>query len=173
VSSLRRRAAAALFLALMIAPGCDAAERPAAGDVLAPNGDIPGRRLPWPEASKPVTDWSFAAGEEEIALETVGRRGRRSVTVWSIVDDGKLYVATDDGRERKSWVAQIDRDPSARVGIRKLTYPVRARPVREQAEFDRVMAAFAKKYGSKLAKYDFPKAGDMKSGRVFELASRQ
>ncbi|MGH7343135.1 MAG: nitroreductase/quinone reductase family protein [Candidatus Rokuibacteriota bacterium] len=162
---------ATLVLLAVVAPGvaCGGADRP---EVLGPRGDTPGRRLPWPEATTPVGDWSFAAGEQEVALETRSRRGRSSVTVWSVVVGGKLYVATDDGRERKRWVTQIERDPEARIGIRERTYPVRARSVRAPEEWDAVMQAFGKKYGSQIAKYDFPRAGDTSRGRVFELAPR-
>ena len=168
-----RLATILLLAATLTAAGCDAAERPPPEGTLAPQGDTPGRRLPWPEASAPVGDWSFATGEQEIALETIGRRAPYSVTVWSVVVAGRLYVATDDGREKKRWVAHLDRDPDARVGMRKATYRVRARPVHEQREWDMVMTAFGRKYGAQLARYDFPRVGHLGSGRVFELVSRR
>jgi hypothetical protein len=167
-----RRWVATLLLLALATPGSacgGGGERP---EVLAPQGVTPGRRLPWPEATRPGGDWSFAAGEPEIALETKGRRGRYSVTVWSVVVGGKLYVATDDGKERKRWVTEIDRDPEARVGIREHTYPVRARPVRELEGWNAVMRAFGEKYRTQIAKYDFPRVGDTSRGRVFELVSR-
>jgi hypothetical protein len=161
-----------LVLVMALAASSCAADRPGSdAETLAPRGPTPGRRLPWPEASS-VSDWAFAAGEDEIALETQGRRGRHSVTVWSVVVDGRLYVATD-GRGRKRWVTQIDGNPDARVGIRGKTYAVRARPVRDQKQWDAVMRAYAQKYGGQLARYEFPKAGDLRSGHVFELASRR
>lgn len=158
------RTGAVLLLAVV---ACAGAEPP---ETLAPRGVTPGRRLPWPEVTEPVKDWAFAAGQEEIAIETRGSKGRSSVTVWCIVHDGKLYVATD-GNRPKRWVRQIDRDPAARVGIAERAYPVRARAVREQAEWDAVMAAYAKKYGGQLGRYEFPRAGDTSRGRVYELAS--
>ena len=130
----------------------------------------PGRRLPWPEETKPVADWSFASGEQEIAIETRGAKGRNSVTIWCVVLDKKLYVATD-GRSRKRWVTQIERDPSARVGIAGRTYPVRARRVQKPEEWDAVMAAYGRKYSGQIGSYDFPKPGNTASGRIFELVT--
>jgi len=162
-----------LIGAVWILPGCDRHE-PATvpGSDLAPRGPEPGRRLPWPEVAEPVRDWSFASDEEEIAIETNGMGGQHSVTVWCVVLEGRLYLATDDSVERKRWVRHLDRDAQARVGIREHTYRVRARPVSEAAEWDAVMAVFARKYGQSIGKYDFPRAGDVSRGRVFELQSR-
>jgi hypothetical protein len=165
---MKRLTLPALLAVAMAAAGCQAADYPDAP--LAPKGVTPGRRLPWPEEAKPVTDWSFASGEQEIAIETRGTKGRSSVTVWCVVVDRKLYVATDS-RSRKRWVAQIEASPSARVGIAGRTYPVRARRVQKPDEWDAVMAAYGRKYAGQIARYDFPKAGDTSSGRVFELLS--
>jgi hypothetical protein len=166
-----RRWPATLLLLALTAPGvaCGGGDVP---EILAPKGDTHGRRLPWPEATRPGGDWSFVAPEQEMALETKGSRGFYSVTVWSVVVGGKLYVATDDGRERKRWVANVDRDPEARIGVRERTYPVRVRPVRAPDEWDTVMSAFRDKYRGQVTKYDFPRVGDTSSGRVFELVSR-
>ena len=165
---MRRVPAIALAL-LLAATACQATDPP--DTPLAPQGVTPGRRLPWPEETKPVTDWSFADREQEIAIETRNPKGgRSSVTVWCVVLDKKLYLATDK-RSRKRWVTQIERDPSARVGIASRTYPVRARRVQKAEEWDAVMAAFGRKYAGQIQKYDFPKAGDTATGRVFELVS--
>jgi len=158
----------ALLAVLLSAAGCQAAESPDAP--LAPKGVTPGRRLPWPEETKPVADWSFASGEQEIAIETRGAKGRNSVTVWCVVLDKKLYVATD-GRSRKRWVTEIERDPVARVGIAGRTYPVRARRVQKPEEWDAVTAAYGRKYSGQIGSYDFPKPGNTASGRIFELVT--
>jgi hypothetical protein len=152
-------------LALLAAAACGAEDR-------APEGVRPGRRLPWPEAARAVEHWGFAAKEEEIALETAGRRGPLSVTVWSVVIDGRLYVATDSSTKPKLWVQRIDRRPEARVGIRGTTYPVRARRVVDQAEWDTVATAYRVKYAGQIGKYDFPAAGDTRRGRIYRLESR-
>ena len=171
----RLHVATTIALLFVWAPaGCGGREAAAPGkpEVAAPRGPEPGRRLPWPEATEPVRDWSFASAEEEIVVETTGPRGAHSVTVWCVVRDGRLYVATDSSVRRKRWVQDLEREPDARVGIRDKTYGVRARAVGEAGEWDAVMNAFASKYGQSIGKYDFPRAGDMSRGRVFELQRR-
>jgi hypothetical protein len=166
------RAAVLLLLACGVPafPACDRAPAPQPVE-LAPRGIEPGRRLPWPALAEPVRDWGFAAGEEEIAIETRGPRGEHSVTVWCAVVGGRLYVATDSSARPKRWVGQLARDPQARVGIRERVYPVRARAVRDQVEWDAVTVAFTNKYAQSIGKYDFPRAGDTSRGRIFELQS--
>jgi len=166
----------ALSLALLVAAtagathGCGSCERP---DVLAPRGVTPGLRLPWEEVSTPVTDWSFAAGENEIALETRAPWGRHSVTVWCVVVDRDLYIATDKSGVSKRWVRHLDRDSHARVGINKRVYPVRARRVLNRERWDAVLVAYREKYGAQFYNYDFPKPGEMSRGRIYRLESRR
>jgi hypothetical protein len=163
-SSRTVRTVAALA-AVLLGAGCEA------GD-LAPEGVRPGRRLPWPEVAEPVRDWSFAAPEEEIAIEVAVPGGRHSVTVWCVVVDGRIYVATDASDRPKRWVRALDRDPDARLGIRRRSYAVRARRVVDGADWDRVMAAYATKYAAQIGRYDFPKPGDTSRGRIYRLESR-
>ena len=167
---LNGRAGVVLLLACVALAfsACDGAPRPVE---LAPRGIEPGRRLPWPVVAEPVRDWGFAAGEEEIAIETRGPRGEHSVTVWCAVVGGRLYVATDSSARPKRWVRELEADPRARVGIRERVYPVGARAVRDSVEWGAVTAAFASKYAQSIGKYDFPRAGDMSRGRIFELQS--
>ena len=155
------------------APSGDARDSAGSRDgARAPQGVTAGLRLPWKEVPDKISDWSFASDEEEIALETSAPRGRHSVTVWCVVVDGKLYVATDGSKVVKRWVQQLDRDPNARVGIRQRTYPVRVRRVLKPEQWDAVLAAYARKYGPRFHQYDFPKVGDTSQGRIYELESR-
>jgi hypothetical protein len=137
----------------------------------APRGVVPGTRLAWEEVATPVRDWSFASGEDEVALETVTAGGHHSVTVWCVVVGGRLYVATDN-RRAKRWVRLLDATPRARIGIRQRAYPVEAHRVQDRPAWDAVVAAYAKKYGAQLTRHDFPRAGDLGHGRIFELRSR-
>jgi len=155
------------------APGGEARDSVGSHDgVRAPQGVTAGLRLPWKEVSEKISDWSFASDEEEIALETSAPQGRHSVTVWCVVVDRNLYVATDGSKVVKRWVQQLDRDPNARVGIRQRTYPVRVRRVLVPEQWDAVLAAYARKYGARFHQYDFPKVGDTSRGRIYELESR-
>jgi hypothetical protein len=129
----------------------------AAGEVVA--SDAPG-------------DWSFAAPVREITLETESGGKPHVVTLWCVVVEKDLYVATDDARERKRWVRNLRRNPAARVGIAGKTYAVRAESVREAARWRAVMAAYAKKYADEIGRYDFPQPDDHASGAIFLLRLR-
>lgn len=119
-----------------------------------------------------MTDWSFAAGEREIALETDAPWGWHSVTVWPVVLEGRIYVATDDSVEEKRWLRGLRSDPHARLGIDERAYPVRARSVTDPARWDAVLAALEAKYGDRVGRYDFPRQGDLESGAIYEFRSR-
>lgn len=151
--------------ALLLAGACDRIG-------IAPENVRSGWRLPFEEGSDPVTDWGFAAGSPEIALEVDAPWGWHSVTIWCVVLGGRLYIATDDGRERKRWVRGLDSDRKARVGIGGRAYAVQAHRVVELALWNRVIAAFRDKYGADYEKYDFPEPDDLSTGRIYELRSR-
>jgi deazaflavin-dependent oxidoreductase (nitroreductase family) len=120
-------------------------------------------------ASALAADWSSAAQEKEITLETTGSKGPHSVIVWCVVADQRLYVATDQSRKRKRWVRNLDRHPDARVTIHGEAYSVSARRVTGAEEWRAVMMAYVRKYGDELREYDFPKPDDLSSGRIYEL----
>lgn len=170
--AVRRRALRLLALVVLVG-ACDPGASQRSDEPRAPVGVRPGTRLPFPEVSAPVTDWSFASTEEEIALETPdGRGGYRSVTVWCVAVDGRLYIATDSSTRPKRWVRELEQGFVARVGIAGRAYPVKARHVTDAGEWDAVVAAYARKYARQIARYDFPRAGDLTRGRIYELASR-
>jgi hypothetical protein len=145
--------------------GCD-------GFGWAPQDTRPGWRLPYPEVEEPVADWGFAAGVEEVALETSAPWGWHSVTVWCGVLDGRLFVATDDAGEAKRWVSGLEAQARLRIGIEGRTYPVLSRRISDPALWDGVVGAFRRKYGERYERYDFPKPGDLASGRIYELVSQ-
>ena len=163
--SAGRAAATLLACALTLVVSCG-------GDDGAPRAHRPGRRLPWPEVTEPVRDWSFATAIPEIALETRSGADWHSVTLWCVVVDGHLYVATDSSSRPKRWVQLLNRDPEARVGIGGRVYRVRASAVTDSFTWDAVTAAYARKYGDAVRRYDFPRAGNVSAGHVFRLASR-
>lgn len=152
-----------------VAQGCASCET--LGE-RAPRGVTPGLRIPGADVSTAVKDWTFAAGEKEIWLETRVPWGRHSVTVWSVVVNGRLYIATDKSGVLKLWVRQLERDPEARVGIHEHVYHVRANRVLEPDRRKVVLETYAKKYGAEFLKHDFPKPEDTTRGRIYELESR-
>ncbi len=143
-----------------------------AGGCKPPDGVQWGLRLPYEEVEAPVLDWSFAADVQEIHLETGALWGWHSVTVWCVVHDGDLFLATDSGSEDKRWVRGIEADPSGRVGIHGRAFPVEGERIQEPALWDAVVGAFRTKYGDRYENYDFPKEGDVSSGRIYRLRSK-
>ena len=137
---------------------------------FGPSGTRPGCQLEEPQVSAFITDWSFVSDVEEIALETTAPWGRYSVTVWCVIVEGRLYLATDD-RKEKRWVRHLDRNPDARVGINGRVYPVRAESLTGSEPWRAVMEGYARKYGDEFLKHDFPVPDDLSSGRIFELKS--
>jgi len=138
----------------------------------APQDVRAGWRLPFAEVAPPVERWDFAAVTREIALEVDAPWLWHSVTVWCVVVDGRLYVATDDGGERKRWVRGLESQCDARVGIEGRAYPVTAHRVEELALWNRVVSAFREKYGDDYERYDFPERDDLSGGRIYELRPR-
>jgi hypothetical protein len=138
-----------------------------------PEGVETGWRLRGSEVDDPVSDWSFTDATQEAWLETRTWWGWHSVTVWVVCVEGRLFVATDNRGLRKRWVANLEGDPHARIGIEGRVYPVLARRVVEHALWDRVTAAYPVKYAAAIGDYvDFPKPGAYGVGEVFELSSR-
>lgn len=117
-------------------------------------------------------DWSSAASAREVQLETTDGHTTHLVTLWCVVVDGRLYLATDDSRERKRWVRELRSHPDASLTVAGKTYPVRATPVHAQAIWKVVMDAYGEKYRDEIGNYDFPKADDLSSGAIFELEAR-
>jgi hypothetical protein len=80
---------------------------------------ISGLELTGEVVNEPVTDWSFARDEPEIALET-RPAWPHSVTIWCFVHEGKLYVA---GSDTRAWTSFASGDPRVRVKIGDKVYP--------------------------------------------------
>jgi hypothetical protein len=145
----------------------------ACGDLGCNPRDVrAGLRLSGEEVAEPIADWSFTDAAKEAFLETRAWWGRHSVTVWLVSVDGRLFVAGDNRGTRKRWVANLDRDPRARLAIGGRVYPLRARRVTDPVLWDRVTARYPVKYAAELGDYvDFPKPGERDRGEVFELYS--
>ena len=139
--------------------------------VQAPAGIKPGLRLPWPEVTTPIRDWEFARDVEEVSLETRDGAGYRSVTLWCAVLGKRLFIAT--GTKPKTWIRLLERNREARVGIDGRTYPVRAKPIRDTELWNQVVETYERKYPKRYQEYGFPRRGDLKSGRIYELVTRE
>jgi len=164
---MRVRLQLVLVLALAVA-GCDRIG-------LNPNKTRAGWRLTGQSVDAPVRDWSFSESIPQAQLETKAWWGWHSVTVWCVTVDGRLFIATDYRPRPKRWVANLDADPKARIGLAGKLYRVRASRVSDPALWDRVTSRYFEKYARDFAEYgdelDFPKPGEPRAGDVFELVS--
>jgi hypothetical protein len=105
----------ALLLLLVVVAGTLYARR------TNPIGPIAGRQLAGEVVAEPVSDWSFAKDERTIAIET-RPASPYSVTTWSFVYEGQLYVPASAG-STKSWTHYAAADPRVRVKIGDKIYP--------------------------------------------------
>jgi hypothetical protein len=164
---MRFAAVPLLALALLLS-GCDRVG-------WSPSETRAGWRLPGPSETRPVTDWSFTDSINQAQLETRAWWGWHSVTVWTVSIDGRLFIATDFRARPKRWVANVDADPRARIGLGGKIYPVRLSRVTDPVLWDRITSRYPEKYARELAAYgevlDFPKPGEPRTGDVFELVS--
>lgn len=107
---------------------------------------IPGGPLRAGElVEKPVTDWSFAAREDEIELQLL--TPARSRIVWVVVDEGIAYVPCSlNFPPFKRWHEEALRDGRGLVRIQGRRYPVRLVRVTEPARVERIGKLVGEKY---------------------------
>lgn len=85
---------------------------------------------------------------EEVEIETRRPTGSsRRTTIWIVVDGGQVYVRSVRGPGGK-WYQRLRRDPAAALHVAGTEAPVRAVPVGDAAEIERVSAALQRKYAS-------------------------
>jgi hypothetical protein len=138
--TVRALRTAVATLALLAAAGCEPQDR------------RPGLWLSGEVASEPVADWAWSDAHSEIFLETRTWYGvPHSVTVVCAADGARLYVPSlyrDGGGwpDAKYWNRNVARDPNVRLGIGDRLYERKAVLVTDEAERDRALAAFARKY---------------------------
>jgi hypothetical protein len=128
------------MLALLAVAGCEPKDR------------RPGLWLSGEVATEPVADWSWSDAHPEIFLETRTWYGiPHSVTVVCASDGARLYVPSlyrDGGGwpDAKRWNRNVARDPNVRLEIGGRLYERKAALVTDDAERERALAAFARKY---------------------------
>jgi hypothetical protein len=117
---------------------------------MEPSDRRPGLRLSGPEASEPVTDWSFSHEHREIFIETsTPYFVPHSVTIVCADADGKLFVGARDPAQKR-WVRWIERDPNVRLKIGDTIYPGRLARITDPAEIEGVRAAYTAKMGGSM-----------------------
>ncbi len=87
------------------------------------------------------------ATAEEVDIETSPSPDKRSkpVTIWIVVADGQVYVRSVRGPAGKWW-RNLTARPTGTLHVEGQALPVRAIPVADLAEIQRVSDAFATKY---------------------------
>jgi hypothetical protein len=118
---------------------------------IDPKDRRPGLWLSGEVETAPVTDWSFTDAQREIFVETRTWYGiPHSVTTVVVAHNGTLYVPSlyyggGEFPNARFWHRNIARDPRVRLKIGDRIYERRAVHVEDPAEWNEVLAAFARK----------------------------
>lgn len=93
-------------------------------------------------ASSP--NWNEHAQTDTVVILTADEDGAaRETTIWLAVLEGQGYVRGGRG----AWVGNARRDPNVSLRLDGADYTLRAEPVTDAAELERVNAVFRAKYG--------------------------
>ncbi len=113
---------------------------------IEPSDERPGLGLPGEVHAQAVEDWSFTEDAHEIFVETVTSYWiPHSVTVWCVTVGNELYVAADDA-DKKSWVANVARDPNVRLKIKDRVYEQKLVLITNAATIAAIDSGFVRKY---------------------------
>lgn len=131
----------------------------ALGGCSEPFGFIPGGALEGVEAMPPF-DWSALADIDNVQLE-FRPDSPYSINIWAVGLGPDAYVATlEDGTR---WTEYLRETPDVRIRVGASIYRLLAVRVHNEAERERVSAAFA-------AKYDIDEDDNwVATGQVFRL----
>jgi hypothetical protein len=121
---------------------------------IDPSDERPGLGLSGEVHQQAVEDWSFTSDANEIFIETVTSYWiPHSVTAWCVIVGDELYVAADDA-DKKSWVANVARDPNVRLKIEGKVYEQKLVPVTDAATIASIDSGFVRKYEYEEEDYD-------------------
>ncbi len=113
---------------------------------VEPSDERPGLGLPGEVHLQAVEDWSFTVDSGEIFIETVTSYWiPHSVTAWCVTVGDELYVSADYA-DRKSWVANVDRNPNVRLKIKGKVYEQKLVPVTDPTTIAFIDSGFVRKY---------------------------
>ena len=113
---------------------------------IEPSDRRPGLGLSGEVHEQAVEDWSFTEDAFEVFIETVTSYWiPHSVTVWCVTVGNKFYVASTDP-DKKSWVANVARDPNVRLKIRDRVYEQKLVPITDAATIAAIDNGFVRKY---------------------------
>jgi hypothetical protein len=111
-----------------------------------PIDQFPGLRLGGSVAPAP-SNFDFVAEHEEITLRAEGAMLPRVVTIWGVGFPDALYVWGDPA---SGWTRRVAKRPDVMVRIGDDAFELRAEKVSDRSELERVVAAYAAKYGEDL-----------------------
>ncbi len=133
-----------------------------------PINEIPGLWLGGSLAPTP-SSFEFVAEHEEITLRAQGAFLPRVVTIWGVGFPDVLYVWGDP---ESGWTQRVAERPDVMVRIGDDVFELRAEKVSDRTESERVVAAYAAKYGEDLeAIFDRPATVD-DFALVYRLTAR-
>ena len=113
---------------------------------IEPSDERPGLGLPGEVHQRPVEDWSFTEDSGEVFIETVTSYWiPHSVTVWCVTVGSELYISADYA-DRKSWVANVARNPNVRLKIKGKVYEQKLIPVADPVTIASIDSGFVEKY---------------------------
>ena len=113
---------------------------------IEPSDERPGLGLPGEVHQQAVEDWSFTEDSGEIFIETVTSYWiPHSVTAWCVTVENELYVSADYA-DKKSWVANVARDPNVRLKIKGRIYEQKLVPVTDPTTIASIDTGFVQKY---------------------------
>ena len=116
---------------------------------IDPSDERPGLGLSGEVVQQAIEDWSFTSDAKEIFIETTTSYWiPHSVTVWCVTVGDELYVAADNA-DKKSWVANVARDPNVRLKIGDKVYEQKLVPITDAATQTSIDSGYVRKY-----KYD-------------------
>jgi hypothetical protein len=119
---------------------------------LNPHDRIPGLWLTGELVTTPVADWSFLDNVPNIKIQTQSQfLLPHSVTINCLANKGQFYVSsTLPGGIRRSWDANVMRDPHVRIKIGDKLYDRTLVLVTDPAEKDALVQIREKKYQLKV-----------------------
>jgi hypothetical protein len=113
---------------------------------IEPRDERPGFGLSGEVHQQAIEDWSFTEDSGEIFIETVTSYWiPHSVTAWCVTVGDDLYVSADYA-DRKSWVANVARNPNVRLKIKGRVYEQKLVPVTDHETIDSIDSGWARKY---------------------------
>ena len=123
---------------------------------------FPSGALEGEEATVPLF-WDEIAQPEFCKLETLGD-DPYTVNLWMIGMGTNLYVHA--GTNYATWIENMENNPEVRIKIGDAIYPLKARRVTSQAEFDTFADVYEGKYGNR------PRNENVNEAYLFNLIRR-